>query len=322
MFLDIELHKLEFKGQTVSSFVAELIDRAALEALDPFTVVFSTDIVKFGLHPRHKELVKDINDLRGFLYGAAKAKLGEVLAAKNNGTKITKLPLLLEIMYEQKLKLTQEDLDEVDLVDEFANFCLGFMDTTSHTILFASYFNLISPACQKKLTEEVNKTFKDTKQVTLDSLNQMEYMSAVIKETLRMCPPLPNFLPRQAVNDHQLGDLKIDAGTIVVAAGVTNSFDTDYHDEPEVFKPERWLDENSKTRKSVNKNSYIYIPFSTGARVCPGKEIGINLSRITLGLFMKKFEYALADKKYVMAFSAKLFSEPAEDLVYSIEAKN
>jgi len=288
--------------------------------LTPFTVLFSTDIVKLGVHPRHKALVKDINDLRGFLYGAAKAKLGEVLAQKGTSSE-KKPPLLLEIMYEQKQKLTQEDLDEVDLVDEFANFVLGIMDTTSHSIIFASYYNLVNANVQKKLSDEVEKTFKNVSQVTLDSLNQMEYMNAVFKETLRMAPPLPNLLPRQAIADHQIGDIPIEAGTIVVAAGVTNSFDTDYHDEPEVFKPERWLDENSKTRKSVNKSAYVYIPFSSGARACPGKEIGTNFVRIVFGLFVKKFDYALADKNYTIAYSAKLFSLPAEPLVYSIKPK-
>jgi len=322
LFFDLELSSLSFKGDTVSGFVADLIDRSAVEALTPFTIFFSTDIVKTGIHPRHKALVKDINDLRGFLYGAAKAKLGEILAAKANGTATGKLPLLLEILYQQHQKLTEEHLDEVDLVDEFAMFTLGSMDTTSHAITFASYFHLNCPESQKKLPQEVNEIFKDLSQVSMDSLNKMDYMTAVLKETLRMAAPLPNFLPRQATEDHKLGDLDIRAGTIVVVAGVTNNFDPEYHDDPNTFNPERWLDEKSKTRQSTSKNAYISLPFSTGARSCSGREMGIALVRIVFGLFVKKFNYQYTDKNYEMVFTTKLFQEPLETLNYSLTPKN
>jgi len=323
LFFDLELSSLSFKGQTVSGFVADLIDRSAVEALTPFTIFFSTDFVKTGLHPRQKALVKDINDLRGFLYGAAKAKLGEILAQKANGTAPAgKVPLLLEVLYQQHQKLTEEKLDEVDLVDEFAMFTLGSMDTTSHVITFASWFHLNSADSQKKFPQEVQTAFKEVSQVNIEALSKMDYAGAILRETLRMAAPLPNFLPRQATEDHKLGDLDIKAGTIVVVAGVTNNFDDQYHEDPNTFNPERWLNENSKTRQTTGKNAYISMPFSTGARVCPGRELGIDLFKVVFGLFVKKFDYQLTDKNYEMVFSSKLFQEPLEALEYTLTPKN
>jgi cytochrome P450 len=321
IFLGIELSQLEFKGKTVSAFVCELVDRAGAEGLNPFTLLFTTDIVTKKIHPRHKILVTDIEDLRGFLFGAAKAKLGEILAEKQNNPTPNKKPLLLELLYEQHLKQTQEGITAVDIVDEFANFFLGTVDTTSHVINFASYYHLTNPASQKKLMEEVNKFFQDPSKVTLDSLNQMDYMTAVIKETLRLAAPLPILLPRVALQDHKLGDLNIKAGTVINIAAVNNSFDPEYHDEPDKFIPERWLDANSRTRRSISKNAEIYIPFSTGPRTCPGQQQAMNEARIVLALFLKKFDYSLADKNYEMRYGIKFFSEPAEALIYNLKPK-
>jgi cytochrome P450 len=321
IFLGIELSGLEFKGQTVPAFICGLVDRAGAEGLNASTIFFTHNIVAKGIHPRHKELVSDVNDLRTFLFTAAKGRLGEILAEREKNPNPNRKPLLLELLYDQHLKQVQEGITPVDIVDEFANFFLGTVDTTSHLINYASYYNLTTPSAQKKLLEEVERVFKNPAEVTLDNLNKMDYMTAVIKETLRLNAPLPILLPRVALQDHKLGDLDIKAGTVVSLAAVNNSFDPEYHEEPEKFMPERWTDANSKTMQSVKKNAYVYIPFSTGPRACSGKELAMNYARIVFGLFLKKFNYSLANKDYKLRHGMKFFAEPAETIVYSLEAK-
>ena len=153
-------------------------------------------------------------------------------------------------------------------------------------LTFASYYHLNNSKSGNTLLEEVNRVFGDVSQVNMDKLNDMNYMTAVLKETTRLAAPLPILLPRVALKDHELSGLKIKAGTVVCLGAVMNSFDPEYHDEPEKFVPERWLDENSRTRKSVAKSNYIHIPFSNGAK-------GLLRTTICCGLVKDRIRFVL-----------------------------
>lgn len=57
---------------------------------------------------------------------------------------------------------------------------------------FATYFLLRHPDCLKKLQKEVRNSFSGVDEVTMDSVLKLDYVVAVIKESLRMRPPVPN----------------------------------------------------------------------------------------------------------------------------------
>lgn len=48
-----------------------------------------------------------------------------------------------------------------------------------------------------------------------------------------------------------------------------------YHEDPNTFKPDRWIDENSKTFKSIKDHSYLFTPFSSGPRNCIGQHLAL-----------------------------------------------
>lgn len=156
--------------------------------------------------------------------------------------------------------------------------------------------------------EEINRLFADPSNVTLDTLNQMDFMTAFIKETLRLEPPLLGILDREATKNHTLGDLKIRKGTAVNIGVLLNNFNPIYHDDPDVFYPERWLTD-SKTKESITKDTFVSIPFSSGARNCIGQHLAMNEVRIIFSLFLKKYDFEL-DPNYKHEMTQRIVYEP------------
>mmetsp|Transcript_17440 Transcript_17440/g.15328 ORF Transcript_17440/g.15328 Transcript_17440/m.15328 type:complete len:132 (+) Transcript_17440:734-1129(+) len=130
----------------------------------------------------------------------------------------------------------------------------------------------------------------------------MDYMTAFLKETLRMATPSIEILDRVALRDHTLGEYKVKKGTIVNLALVCNHFDEKYFEDPEIFKPARWIDSETRTMKSVKADPFVFIPFSTGAHNCIGQHMAMNEAKIILSLFIKKFRYVHTNKEYKMKF--------------------
>jgi len=86
-----------------------------------------------------------------------------------------------------------------------------------------------------------------------------EYVDAVVKETLRLCPAVP-LVMRRLIEPLRLGDYTIPADTIVAPCVHLMHRRPDIYPEPLSFRPERFLEESEGT--------YTWIPFGGGVRRC------------------------------------------------------
>jgi cytochrome P450 family 6 len=91
-------------------------------------------------------------------------------------------------------------------------------------------------------------------------------MDQVINETLRKYPPLAR-LVRKCVKDYKIPDedLIIEKGTNIVIPVLGIHYDKEYYPYPEKFDPERFNEENKKSR-----HHYAHLPFGEGSRICIG----------------------------------------------------
>ena len=83
----------------------------------------------------------------------------------------------------------------------------------------------------------------------------------VIKETMRLYPPIPEFA-RQALSDVQLGEYVMPAGTIVMVSVFALHHDPRWFSEPDAFRPERFAKDAAQTPPSSR------ICPSAAARAC------------------------------------------------------
>lgn len=96
----------------------------------------------------------------------------------------------------------EEGFSDRDIVDEFITFFIAGMDTTAHLAAMGTYYFLKNPETHAKLREEADMYLSNQSEITIDSINKMEYATAFIKETLRLAAPGASSFERMATEDH------------------------------------------------------------------------------------------------------------------------
>ena len=122
------------------------------------------------------------------------------------------------------------------------------------------------PEYQDRLFKEITDAVGDGP-ITASSINQMPYLKACFKETMRLHPPVIGF-SRLTQVDMVLGGYRIPKDTIVIYYTQDVMKSPDHFTDPETFNPERWLRDSSERSTA---HPFSALPFGHGPRVCPGK---------------------------------------------------
>ncbi|XP_016652296.1 PREDICTED: cytochrome P450 71A25-like [Prunus mume] len=183
-------------------------------------------------------------------------------------------------------------IDRVSIKAVILDVFVGGTDT-SFTLLEWTMSELLEhPRIMEKLQNEVRGIVgKKTDIIREDDLVGMHYLKAVIKETLRLHPPIPLLLPRLSTQDAQINGYDIKANTQVIVNAWQIGRDPKSYNKPEEFEPERFLD----SVIDYKGNYFHYIPFGAGRRVCPGIQFAMAVQEIALANLVHKFDWALPD---------------------------
>ncbi|KAJ5589683.1 elymoclavine monooxygenase [Penicillium hetheringtonii] len=162
--------------------------------------------------------------------------------------------------------------DIVSPVADAYNLLAAGMDTTSYNLSCATFFLLDSPHCLSRLQNELAQAgITSLDSMDLKKIQNLPYLTAVIKESLRLSTGQPGFLPRVVPSEGaHIGSTFIPGGVKITITSQVVQLDPKIFPEPLVFRPERWLDNKSLDRWHVG--------FSKGPRKC----IGMNLANLQL----------------------------------------
>ncbi|KAL2060395.1 hypothetical protein VTL71DRAFT_9790 [Oculimacula yallundae] len=187
-------------------------------------------------------------------------------------------------------------LSDEALLNEAITLITAGSDTTATTLGVAVYEILSDQTIKDKLIMELDQSIVDRNSMPpLQQLEQLQYLSACIKEALRVATAapvrLPRVVPAAGVCVLQVDNKVIPPGSIVGMSSYTIHFDEDiWGPDAQVFRPERWLGDNAK-----HLDPYL-VPFSTGIRQCIGMKL-FSLAyaelRITLAKLFRMFDLSL-----------------------------
>jgi cytochrome P450 len=164
-------------------------------------------------------------------------------------------------------------------------------DTISTLLEWEMTELLRHPNIMKKLIEEVRRVGNGRTHISEDDLSNMKYLKAVGKETLRLHPPIPLLVPRESRQEINLNGYHIKAGTRVFINAWGIARDPTYWDQPEEFKPERFLSNSIDTKG--NSNFQLMIPFGAGRRGCPGAGYAMAANDLMLANLIHQFDWEL-----------------------------
>jgi cytochrome P450 / NADPH-cytochrome P450 reductase len=122
-----------------------------------------------------------------------------------------------------------------------------------------------------------------------DDLAAMTYTTQVIKEALRIYPPLPVTI-RRSLKDGTLGRYRIRKGDIILVGSLAAQRDPRYWGpDPDQFDPGQFAME-----KVVHRPRHAFIPFSIGKRQCMAQEVTFMMLRVVLFEICRHYRLALA----------------------------
>ncbi|KAL2943907.1 Cytochrome P450 71A4 [Bienertia sinuspersici] len=119
----------------------------------------------------------------------------------------------------------------------------------------------------------------------------MKYLKAVIKETLRLHPPVPLSGFRESSEDIKIDRYDINAHTQVIVNAWAIQRDPKIWRDPENFNPERFL--NDLSYIDFKGQHFQLIPFGSGRRGCPGISLGIITIEFALAKLIYEFNWTL-----------------------------
>jgi cytochrome P450 len=150
-----------------------------------------------------------------------------------------------------------------------------------------------NPKVKENLLSELQQNFPDgaksaASSFSWEKLNSLPYMSAVLKEVLRLSPPVTKLATRVALIDHRLGDIFIRRNTRVNLSLLSQNYNEKNFEQPEKFNPDRWIDGLDKI-DALDQS--IYTPFSFGNHYCPGQIHAFLIVKLILALLLTTYDF-------------------------------
>ncbi|KAH7340371.1 cytochrome P450 sterol C22-desaturase [Rhizoctonia solani] len=150
------------------------------------------------------------------------------------------------------------------------SFLFASQDAMSSAIIYLFQHLADYPEILAKVREEQYRVRNGdvTKPLTLDMLDEMPYIRAVVKESLRLKPPV-TMVPYKTLKPFPISeDYTVPAGSMIIPSLYPSLHDPEIYPDPSNFLPERWLDPES----GANQNPRNYLVFGAGPHRCIGVE--------------------------------------------------
>jgi cytochrome P450 len=191
------------------------------------------------------------------------------------------LSMLMGAMDEDGTQMTPKQLR-----DETMTLFLAGHETTALTLAWTWYMLGENPAAEAGLHEELRGVLGGRPPVVAD-LMRMPYLQAVVNEILRLYPPA-YIVARTSIEACQIGGYDFPAGTTFLMSQWVMHRDPRYYDDPDVFRPERWLDGLADRLPAG-----AYFPFGDGPRRCIGQSFAMLEAMLVIATLAQRFSFRL-----------------------------
>lgn len=256
----------------------------------------------------YREERKNLKILNDFTMKIIKDRRRELSEGKES-TEILMLDLYLQEPVDGRL------MSDEEIRNEMNTMIFGAHDTSKTTIGFACHNLAKYPEIQRRVRKEAKLLFGDDlhQDITKLDLEQLPYIEAFIKETLRMYPPIP-LLARKLKSEVTAGGYTFPKDVEVLISPFMIGRNPKYFDDPLVFNPDRFLGLELPPRG--------YIPFSVGARKCIGGKLAMTSLKISVAKIVLHYSLTLPDNIPEMKAFAELILKPKNGIQLRLASLN
>jgi cytochrome P450 len=193
-------------------------------------------------------------------------------------------------------------MDEARLRDQLLTMLIAGHDTSTALLAWSLYLLGSNPDVMRLAVEEA-AVLSDDDLLSMECLNSLELLGNVIREALRLYPPI-HLGSRLAADDLEYDGYIIPKGERVIYSIYLTQRHPKYWQHPDAFLPERYADPSAKTIP------YAWLAFGGGPRNCIGAAFGQMESRLVLAYVLKHFDLALVERRVHAHMGATLEPRP------------
>jgi sterol 14-demethylase len=223
-----------------------------------------------------------------FRRNKARARLQELVTeimerrAKERSDSPNVFQTLIDASYDDGTKLTPHEITGMLIATIFAGH-----HTSSGTTAWVLIELLRHPEWMSKVVGELDQLLGRDGNVSFESLRQIPNLESVLKEVLRLHPPLI-ILMRKVLEDFNVGDITIPAGKFVCAAPAITHRIASLFPNPEQFDPDRYSPERQE-----DKNLYAWQAFGGGRHKCSGNAFALFQIKAIFCILLRRYEFEL-----------------------------
>lgn len=177
--------------------------------------------------------------------------------------------------------------------NEVTGMFISMMFAGHHTSSGTSSWTLIEmlrhPDVYSEVIGELDELYADGREVSFHALRQIPTLENVLKETLRLHPPLI-ILMRVAKGEFEVQGFPIHAGDLVAVSPATSNRIAEDFPEPDAFDPDRYR----KPRQEDLINRWTWIPFGAGRHRCVGAAFATMQIKAIFSVLLREYEFEMA----------------------------
>ena len=194
-----------------------------------------------------------------------------------------------------------------DVAGNVLTMLLAGEDTTANTLAWLIDLLWMNPLALARVQGEVRGVLRtavdagsDARErgdaggvsMTMEQLNQMDYLDACINEVMRLKPVAP-MLTLETHKDVVIGDVLVPPATQIYALMRRDGLDDHWMLHAAEFDPQRWMKPDSSgvaAAGSASSVKRISMPFGAGPRICPGRYLALLEIKIAMAMLLNEFD--------------------------------
>ncbi|MCC5600246.1 cytochrome P450 [Nostoc favosum] len=197
-------------------------------------------------------------------------------------------PLFQESML-VKIAAKEPKYNREALIAEVIELLIAGTDTTAHTLSFAIAELTLNQRVFQQAQVVVDQAWENQGSINAESLKELNYIRAIIKETLRLYSVASGSTSLEAQRDTVIEGTLIPRGTKIFWSMLAAGRDPEVYSHPDEFLPERWLEKNKES------SQLPMIDFGSGSHRCLGEHLSMLEATMMLALLLYYFDWELVN---------------------------